>query len=115
VNPISNPRTGVVIVALLLIPLWTVKASAQTPAPSASATQAAPAAYRSALEGYQPYTDEKTGNWKEANDTTARIGGWREYAKEASQPESGAKPPAPDAAAKPDPRAVPAKPGQEKP
>ena len=103
-NPISNPPTGVVIVALLFIALWTVKASAQTPAPSASATQAAPAAYRSALEGYQPYTDEKTVNWKEANDTTGRIGGWREYAKEARQAQT------PDAAAKPDPRAVPAKP-----
>ena len=78
--------------------------------PSAAATQAAPAAYRSAMEGYQPYTEEKTVNWKEANDTTGRIGGWREYAKEASQPESGAKPQAPDAAAKPAARPVPAKP-----
>ena len=108
-NLISNPPAGVVIAALLLIPLWTVKASAQqasaqSPAPSASATQAAPAAYRSALEGYRPYTDEKTVNWKEANDKAGRIGGWREYAKEARQPQ------APEAAAKPDPHAGHAKP-----
>ena len=36
----------------------------------------------SAFKGYKPYTDESTGNWKAANDTTARIGGWREYAKQ---------------------------------
>ena len=37
------------------------------------------------FEGYQPYTDEKIVNWKEANDDAGRIGGWREYAKEASE------------------------------
>lgn len=37
------------------------------------------------MEGYKPYTEEKTGNWKAANDTTAQIGGWRTYAKEAAQ------------------------------
>ena len=65
---------------------------------------AAPPAYRSALEGYQPYTDEKTVNWKEANDTAGRIGGWRAYAKQAARPET------PDTAAKPDPHAGHAKP-----
>lgn len=45
-----------------------------------------PPAFQSAFEGYQPYTDDKTGNWKAANDTTAQIGGWRAYAKEASAP-----------------------------
>ena len=64
----------------------------------------APPPYRSALEGYQRYTDEKPVNWKEANDTTARIGGWREYAKEASQTQ------AQEGAAKPDSGATPAKP-----
>ena len=45
-----------------------------------------PLAFQSALQGYQPYTDDKIGNWKAANDTTARIGGWRVYAKEANAP-----------------------------
>lgn len=101
--------------AVMALPLWTCSANAQGPAPSTSSspqtmTETAPAAFRSALEGYQPYTDEKTVNWKEANDTAGRIGGWREYAKEASQPESGAKPQATDVATKPGPGAVPAKP-----
>jgi hypothetical protein len=64
----------------------------------------APPPYRSALEGYQRYTDEKTVNWKEANDATARIGGWREYAKEASQTQG------PEGTAKLDSGATPTKP-----
>ncbi len=51
---------------------------------SASAEKMAPPAYQSAFESYQPFTDEKTANWKEANDLAGRIGGWRAYAKEAS-------------------------------
>ena len=53
-------------------------------------TQAAPAplAYKSAFEGYQPFTDDKTVNWKEANDNVARIGGWRAYAKQSQEVDS---------------------------
>ena len=96
--------------AMLAASLGTMHASAQAPAtvpaqpgPSARA-EVAPPGYRSALEGYQPYSDEKTVNWKDANDVTARVGGWRVYAKEASQDSP------PDAAAKPANSAVPAKP-----
>lgn len=62
-----------------------------------------PPTFQSAFEGYQSYTDDKTVDWKAANDTTARIGGWRAYAKEASTP---AVQPAPQAA----PPTAPAKP-----
>lgn len=84
--------------------------SAQNAAAPTATIQSPSVSFRSAFEGYQPYTDEKIANWKESNDNTGRIGGWREYAKEASQPGSGAKPQAADTATKPDPRAVPAKP-----
>ncbi|MGJ7498557.1 hypothetical protein ACSFA8_26355 [Variovorax sp. RT4R15] len=63
---------------------------APTTEPAAAASSAAPAAaptvltYRSALEGYQPFTDEKPIPWKEANETVYRRGGWRAYAKETS-------------------------------
>lgn len=45
----------------------------------------APGPYRSALEGYQPYSETKLAPWKAANDTVGQIGGWRAYAKEAAQ------------------------------
>lgn len=81
--------------------------AAQSPAPAvpASAAQASPPpAFRSAMEGYKPYTEEATVNWKEANDTTGRIGGWRVYAKEARQPQAPGTTPQGDA------RSAPAKP-----
>ncbi|MBC5767471.1 hypothetical protein H8R02_23595 [Ramlibacter sp. GTP1] len=74
--------------------LLTLAASAQTPAvPPARAaasalvarTPATPGEYRSALEGYQPYSENKMVPWKEANDTVGKIGGWRAYAKEATE------------------------------
>lgn len=47
--------------------------------------QAASGEYRSALEGYQPYSENKMVPWREANDTVGKIGGWRAYAKEAAE------------------------------
>lgn len=47
--------------------------------------QAVPGAYRSALEGYQPYSEDKMVPWREANDTVGKVGGWRAYAKEAAE------------------------------
>lgn len=79
------------------------------PLASAAQTQAAlaPPAFKSAFEGYQPHTDDKTVNWKAANDTTARVGGWRAYAKEAAAAES-AKPaqPSPSSKTRPEPAAA---------
>ena len=73
-------------------------AGAQTKPPAAAAVLAAPALpaepaaakpapVKSAFEGYQAYSDDKMISWKAANDEVALIGGWREYAKQAQQPE----------------------------
>lgn len=47
-----------------------------------------PTPYATAFKDYKPYTDEPVTSWKAANDEVARIGGWREYAKQAQQPEN---------------------------
>lgn len=60
-------------------------AAPPAPLPAAPPTPQ-PLAFQSAFQGYQRYTDDKIVDWKAANDTTARIGGWRAYAKEASAP-----------------------------
>ena len=73
---------------------------------------ASPLEFRSAFEGYKPYTEEKIIDWKRANDNVGKIGGWREYAREASQPETAAEPPV--VPAKADPKADP-KAGSTKP
>jgi hypothetical protein len=45
--------------------------------------------FKSTLEKYKPYTDEKIQSWKGANDEVGKIGGWRAYLKEANEPEAG--------------------------
>ena len=57
-------------------------------APAAITASSLP--YRSAFDGYKPYTDDKLLNWKGANDTAGHIGGWRAYAKEARQLDTSA-------------------------
>ena len=52
--------------------------------------------YQSSLAGYRRFADESTP-WKEANETAARIGGWRAYARETQEgvaPSSSASAPA---------------------
>ena len=56
---------------------------ASFPAPATPAAKSGAGA--SAFDGYKPYTNESIGNWKAANENVARIGGWREYAKQAQQ------------------------------
>lgn len=56
-----------------------------------------PAAHRSSFGGYRPAADAGVGSWKQANDTVARIGGWRAYAREAGQADAPASGPAPGA------------------
>ena len=53
-----------------------------------------PARYDSPLSRYQAQRDIDVGSWREANDLTARIGGWRAYAREAHAPDTPASTPA---------------------
>ena len=79
--------------------VWLVSAAhAQTAVPSTLPTLPTPstiptpstslASYPSAFADYKPFSDEPIGNWKAANDEVARIGGWREYAKQAQSSEN---------------------------
>ena len=73
-------------------------ASAQSrPDPADPAARVPAATYRSAFAGYRPLGEEKVGDWRAANDEVGRIGGWREYLREAQSAEG--KPPAPGAPA----------------
>jgi hypothetical protein len=84
----------------VLAALAAIGVSAQPAAPSAPfASPAAAAAahpnstpYRSAFEGYQPFSEQRPVPWAEANDTVRAVGGWRAYAKEASEAEEQPQP-----------------------
>lgn len=83
IQKIFNARRW--FVALALAAVLPNHAISQTVLPAAAP---APTLYKSAFEGYQAYSDDPMVNWKAANDDVARIGGWREYAKQAQQPEN---------------------------
>ena len=78
--------------AIYFIPLFFASgiAHAQTTTPVTQKSEPpriAQPAYASVFEGYKPYSDEKPSDWKEANRQVERRGGWRQYAKEAQEPE----------------------------
>ncbi|WP_088286001.1 hypothetical protein [Ideonella sp. A 288] len=71
-------------------------AAAQTPAPAGrrpdplDAAAGVPATtHQSAFARHRRPADDKAMPWREANDTVARIGGWRAYAREAQQGPQG--------------------------
>ena len=86
---IAVPLSGLSAAALAQTAAQTVNPAAPADAKTGTATTPA---FRSAFEGYQPYTDEKMLDWKQANDQVGQIGGWREYAKEASRAEASDSP-----------------------
>ena len=80
---------------MLTLPLAAqAQAAARTPRPDPlNPTATVPAlTYVSSLKLEQRPTTDAPVSWREANDTVARIGGWRVYAREASQPAPESKP-----------------------
>ena len=114
-----KPSLGTALLAILTASTVT----AQPASSSAAAGQAMTSpVYRSAMDGYQSYTDEKVAPWGDSNDTVGRVGGWRAYSKESrgtatpapaspaglpAQPQPAPNP-APDAGARPASSAAPA-------
>ena len=73
---------------LALAALGLVWATAVCAQPIITPPLAAPiAGTKSAFAGYKAFTDEPVSNWKAANETVAKVGGWREYARQAQQPD----------------------------
>lgn len=62
------------------------------PDPLNSGAAVPAATHASGLARYRSAGDVKVGSWREANDMVARIGGWRVYAREATQPEAATAP-----------------------
>ena len=53
------------------------------PDPSDSKAAVPPSIYRSSFAEYRNLKDQPVANWGAANDLVGKIGGWREYAREA--------------------------------
>jgi hypothetical protein len=54
-----------------------------------------PVVYRSSLREMPRLTEQAVGDWRAANDTVTRIGGWRTYLREAQQPAPAPTPASP--------------------
>lgn len=78
--------------AVLLTSSVAVAQTAPRSDPAAAAVTVPPLIYASPFARYRAYADQVVAPWRETNDTAGRIGGWREYAREAAQP--AAEPPA---------------------
>ena len=70
---------------LLSSPL-TMAQSVNRTDPATAAAAVPPPAYESPFARYRVYADQDVAPWRETNDTAARIGGWRAYAREAAEP-----------------------------
>lgn len=89
------------LVLPLSLGLWVPAIGANDPTDAAA--RVPPVVYVSPLPGAAAATPQRVGSWRDANDLTGRIGGWRAYAREAQDRGSGAAVPgaAPAASAAP--------------
>lgn len=74
---------------LAVLPALAACAAGAQTGPVPDTAVAPPLAYRSAMEGYKPFVDEKPVPWKEANETVRQRGGWQAYAKEGAAAAEG--------------------------
>jgi hypothetical protein len=65
-----------------------------TPDSKSAAPSSVALGYHSAFADYRAYSEQPVVSWREAIENVGKIGGWRVYAKEASQAD-GASAPAP--------------------
>lgn len=108
-------------IAGIAVHVWSASASATPGGPADQTAPITPLHHRSAFEDYRPFNPRATAAWREANDTVQKIGGWRAYAKEATEAakqrervDATPRPlsaPAPTPAPAVAPQTVPAKPG----
>lgn len=88
----TRRRSPCALPSLLFTFLLTAQALAQSPTPTRPdpldpKAQVPSVRYESAFAQFRRIGDDKPVAWREANDTVARIGGWRVYAREAQQPD----------------------------
>lgn len=96
--------------AALLLSAWPSAAQPAAPRPDLPdplnpRAAVPPLVHVSPLARYKPAGETRLGDWKAANDTVNRIGGWRAYAREAQAPAASAPADVLPAPMRPSPRA----------
>ncbi len=94
-QPLRRPFGQAARTACALLAAWAAGGlHAQPAAQDMKQPTAAPPAFESAISGYRRFTDQPVADWKNTNDEVGRIGGWRAYAREASNAAAAGSPPA---------------------
>ena len=107
-TPLAPAATALRAVALAATSLAAATTAQSRPDPLDAKAVVPAASYESSFSQYRHLGDEKAVSWRDANDTVARIGGWRVYAREAQQPDAAPAAAAGASAPQPQPGAVPA-------
>ncbi len=89
----ASARTHVVGALVLPLGLGLCITAVGAGDPSDAAVPVPRVVYASPLPGVAAATPQRVGSWRDANDLTGRIGGWRAYAREAQDRSSGAATP----------------------
>jgi hypothetical protein len=92
--PLRRLSVGPIVACSVGLAAASLHATTRTPRPDPlDADAAVPAlTYTSSLKPGAQQTSDAPLSWREANDTVARIGGWRVYARQAAQPAPDATP-----------------------
>ena len=101
VHTLAGWRTPVLLALSLLatgLQAQTTATAPQRPSPLQADAPVPPLRHTSPFARYKAHTEVEVGGWRQANDLTAQIGGWRAYAREAHAPDAPATPPAPASA-----------------
>ena len=74
--PIFLPARWLAVLPALAV----FSAAGQTASAPVALPENADLSFRSSMEGYKPFADEKPIAWKQANEVARQRGGWRAYA-----------------------------------
>ena len=91
VHALAGWRTPVLLALSLLatgLQAQTTATAPQRPSPLQADAPVPPLRHTSPFARYKAHTEVEVGAWRQANDLTAQIGGWRAYAKEAATGQS---------------------------
>ena len=93
-NPIGRAmlRASLALLVAAASPGSTQPAARNRPDPADPSAVVPPAKPPSSLTQYRRFGEQPVGSWREANETVNRIGGWRAYAREASQASAASAP-----------------------
>jgi hypothetical protein len=89
-----KPYIVAALAALLSVGTVAAQTAASRPDPLDAGASVPVTTYKSSFGAYRAQSEPEVAPWRDSNDTAARIGGWRAYAREAQGAEAATPAPA---------------------